>query len=82
MFKRFDNTEWTGKEKAEARKVCKMNNDVANVPTEVLMAAVADANDQMLAAWMCDTDNTYKRVEARIMGWYEATYKELEERMK
>ncbi len=81
MFKRFDNTEWTADEKANARKVCKFNDNVADVPTETLMAAIAAANDEMLCAWMCDTKNEYKRVEARIMGWYEATYKELEKRM-
>lgn len=82
MFKRFDNTEWTVEEKAHAREVCKMNDNVADVPTNVLMAAVAAANDQMLAAWMrANTDADYKKVETRVMDWYKATYEELKERM-
>lgn len=82
MFKRFDNTEWTADEKANARKVCKFNDNVADVPTEVLMAAVAAANDEMLAAWMrANTDADYKKVEARIMAWYKATDEELTRRV-
>lgn len=82
MFKRFDNTEWTAEEKANAAEVCMMNDNVADVPTETLMAAIAAANDRMLAAWMrAKTDADYKKVEARVMGWYEATYKELEKRV-
>lgn len=82
MFKRFDNTEWTAEEKANAAEVCNMNDNVADVPTEVLMAAIAEANDRMLAAWMCaKTDADYKKVEARIMNRYEATYTELKKRV-
>lgn len=82
MFKRFDNTEWTVEEKAHAREVCKFNDNVADVPTEVLMAAIAVANDEMLAAWMrAKTDADYNKVEARIMAWYKATDEELTRRV-
>ena len=81
-FNTYTDRKWTVDERANARKVCKMNANVENVPTETLMAALAVANDDMLATWMCaKTDADYKKVEARIRGWYEPTARELAARM-
>ena len=83
MFKKFDtytDRDFTAEERAHARKVCKNNPDVANVPTEVLMAALVVANDDMLCAWMCDATG-FKKTCERIRAWYKPAADELARRM-
>lgn len=81
-FNTYTDRKWTAEEMGNARKVCKMNANVADVPTETLMAALEVANRDMTCEWMCaKTEAAYKKVEARIRGWYEPTARELAARM-